>query len=110
MDQGELYLKPRSHSYDHPPQQISQNFLYNLIRLDRQYLVPLGIIQLQSSCYNRFATYRELVAAIVDFNEKLEKWYQGTLHINSLMFLHNLHVNLSNRLLVNSVILGRIYD
>ncbi len=54
-----------------------RNFLYQQNHADRERFQPLGTLPLQTSNYNRFATFRAMVALVVDFNEKLEAWHRG---------------------------------
>ena len=91
-------LQVRSHSLDVLRQ--PRNFLYSQNNADRERFRPLGTIQLQTSCYNRFPMFRELVSVVMDFNERLEGWHRGEQHFDNLLYQYNLYVNLSSRLKV----------
>jgi|JI6StandDraft_1071083.scaffolds.fasta_scaffold04985_17 hypothetical protein len=69
-------LEARSHSLDALQKQ-PRNFLHTMNAADREKFRPLGTLQLQTSCYNRFATFRELVALVLEFNQRLEGWLRG---------------------------------
>lgn len=78
-----------------------RNFLHSMNAADRERLHPLGTIHLQTSCYNRFSQFRELVAALLEFNDRLEKWHRDELPMDNVLYQHNLFANLSNRLMVD---------